>query len=86
MSCSRELEFQRYEVLDVEALCRDPPYRDHDRESFRQAHIGKLQACRYFFRYELPKCHTQADLLMRLDDICLSRESQDRYAGLFAVC
>ncbi|MFT4975272.1 MAG: alkylation response protein AidB-like acyl-CoA dehydrogenase [Myxococcota bacterium] len=33
---------------------------------------GKLQACRYFFRHELPKTAAQADLLASLDDTCLS--------------
>ena len=34
-------------------------------------YAGKLQACRYFFRYELPKALTQATLLGRLDDTTL---------------
>ena len=33
---------------------------------------GKLRACRYFFRYELPKAATQAQQLMTLDDTCLT--------------
>ncbi|TJY63117.1 acyl-CoA dehydrogenase [Sinimarinibacterium sp. CAU 1509] len=33
---------------------------------------GKLRACRYFFRYELPRAARAAELLMRLDDTCLS--------------
>ena len=35
---------------------------------------GKLQACRYFFRWELPKTRAQADLLRGLDDTCLEME------------
>lgn len=35
-------------------------------------YAGKLAACRYFFRRELPKVHLQADLLERLDDTALS--------------
>ena len=35
---------------------------------------GKLAACRYFFRYELPKTATWAELLMRLDDTLLTVE------------
>ena len=31
-------------------------------------YAGKLSACQYFFRRELPKVHLQADLLERLDD------------------
>ena len=32
---------------------------------------GKLQACQYFFRYELPKTAAQRELLRRLDPTCL---------------
>ena len=32
---------------------------------------GKMQACRYFFRWELPKIKAQADLLSGLDTTCL---------------
>jgi alkylation response protein AidB-like acyl-CoA dehydrogenase len=37
-------------------------------------HRGKLQACRYFFRWELPKTVAQAELLSRLDDTCLAMD------------
>jgi butyryl-CoA dehydrogenase len=40
-------------------------------EDNRAFYQGKLQACRFFFRYELPKVTTQASLLKRLDDTCL---------------
>ncbi|MES2885241.1 MAG: acyl-CoA dehydrogenase, partial [Pseudomonadota bacterium] len=33
---------------------------------------GKLAACRYFYRYELPKTATHAELLLQLDDTLLS--------------
>ncbi len=33
---------------------------------------GKLRAARYFFRYELPRAAHQAELLLRLDDTCLT--------------
>jgi alkylation response protein AidB-like acyl-CoA dehydrogenase len=33
---------------------------------------GKLVACRYFFRYELPKSLRNAELLNALDDTCLT--------------
>jgi hypothetical protein len=33
---------------------------------------GKRIACQYFFRYELPKAHRNADLLAKLDDTCLN--------------
>ena len=35
---------------------------------------GKLAACRYFFRYELPKTAAHVDLLMQLDDTLLQVE------------
>ena len=35
---------------------------------------GKLQACRYFFRWELPQIYPQADLLESLDDTCLNMD------------
>lgn len=38
----------------------------------RDFYEGKRVACQYFFRYELPKAHRQAELLSRLDDTCLS--------------
>ncbi|MGH8444823.1 MAG: acyl-CoA dehydrogenase, partial [Solimonas sp.] len=38
----------------------------------RAFYEGKLYACRYFFRYELPKTGRLAELLKRLDDTCLS--------------
>ena len=35
---------------------------------------GKSQACRYFFRWELPKVHTLAEVLTALDPTCLEME------------
>ena len=35
---------------------------------------GKLQACRWFFRHELPKTRVQAELLDSLDDTVLTME------------
>jgi butyryl-CoA dehydrogenase len=35
---------------------------------------GKLQAARYFIRWELPRTVQQAELLMQLDDTCISME------------
>ncbi|MFZ5604206.1 MAG: acyl-CoA dehydrogenase C-terminal domain-containing protein, partial [Pseudomonadota bacterium] len=35
---------------------------------------GKLQAARYFARWELPRTVQQAELLMKLDDTCLAME------------
>ncbi|MEX1034209.1 MAG: acyl-CoA dehydrogenase [Cellvibrionaceae bacterium] len=33
---------------------------------------GKMSACRYFYRYELPSIHTDLALLDQLDDTCLT--------------
>lgn len=40
-------------------------------------YAGKLQACRFFFHYELPKVHPQLDLLANLDTTTL--EMQDAW-------
>jgi hypothetical protein len=37
---------------------------------------GKLQACQYFFRYELPKTAVQNELLRRLDPTCLEMRDE----------
>jgi butyryl-CoA dehydrogenase len=37
---------------------------------------GKLQACRYFFRYELPKTAAQNELLRRIDPTCLEMRDE----------
>lgn len=37
---------------------------------------GKLQACRYFYRYELPKVLERCELLHRADDTCLTAEAE----------
>ena len=43
----------------------------------RDFYDGKLAACRYFFRWELPKTEAQAALLQSLDDTCLAvRDAQ----------
>ena len=41
----------------------------------RSFYAGKLAACRYFFRYELPKIDAAFTLVSSLDDVCLSFES-----------
>ena len=38
---------------------------------------GKLRACQYFFRHELPKTQPQAELLSSLDDSCLSARIEE---------
>jgi alkylation response protein AidB-like acyl-CoA dehydrogenase len=38
----------------------------------RDFYAGKLAACRYFFRYELPKAARQAEMLQTLDDTVLA--------------
>ena len=44
-----------------------------DNRAFYQ---GKLQACQYFFRYELPKTAAQNELLRRLDPTCLEMRDE----------
>jgi butyryl-CoA dehydrogenase len=43
-----------------------------DRDFYR----GKLHACRFFFRYELPKALRNAELLNRLDDTTLTMSAE----------
>lgn len=43
----------------------------------RSFYQGKLAACRYFFRYELPKIHAAFRLVEALDDTCLSCDPAD---------
>ena len=38
----------------------------------RDFYEGKRIACQYFFRYELPRAHRNAELLAKLDDTCLN--------------
>jgi alkylation response protein AidB-like acyl-CoA dehydrogenase len=45
-------------------------------EADRAFYGGKISACRYFYRYELPKVHTQAELLRQLDDTCLAMPAE----------
>lgn len=40
-------------------------------EEDRKFYNGKMQACQYYFRFELPKIKTQAELLSSLDTTCL---------------
>jgi alkylation response protein AidB-like acyl-CoA dehydrogenase len=42
----------------------------------RAFYQGKLQACRYFFRYELPKTAAQNELLRSLDATCLEMRDE----------
>jgi len=37
----------------------------------RHFYTGKLSACQYFYRYELPQVDARLDLLAKLDDTCL---------------
>ena len=45
----------------------------HDLE--RDFYLGKLQACRYFFTYELPKVATMIDLLAAIDTTTLDMQN-----------
>jgi alkylation response protein AidB-like acyl-CoA dehydrogenase len=49
------------------------PHADAGDENF---YSGKLQACRYFFQWELPKCSVQAALLERLDATFLDMRNE----------
>jgi butyryl-CoA dehydrogenase len=48
---------------------------DEPHESDRDFYRGKLQAMRYFFRYELPETEVWAALLRELDDTCYAMEA-----------
>jgi len=52
-----------------QALAARKALRASDRDD--AFYTGKIAACRYFFRYELPKASRQFDLVATLDDICL---------------
>jgi butyryl-CoA dehydrogenase len=45
---------------------------DADAETERAFYEGKLSACRYFFRYELPAVHVKLTLVRALDATCRS--------------
>ncbi len=49
-------------------LCVDDPNDDAD------FYRGKLQACHYFFKWELPKVQPQLDLLQSLDTTTLDMQ------------
>lgn len=42
----------------------------------RSFYRGKLQACRYFFLWELPKCRLHAEILKRQDSTCLEMRDE----------
>ena len=48
----------------------------HANDADTQFYQGKLHACRYFFRWELPKIQAQARLLSELDTTCLDMPEQ----------
>jgi hypothetical protein len=45
-------------------------------ETSRNFYLGKLQACSFFFRWELPKTNQWADLLDSVDPTCLDMNSE----------
>ena len=55
-------------MVAARAIEQDPHTDD---EKF---YNGKLQAMRYFFRYELPDINTWAKLLLTLDDTCYAMD------------
>ena len=46
----------------------------------KQFYLGKMQACRYYYRWELPKITAQAKLLSGLDTTCLDMP-EEAFAG-----
>lgn len=56
-------------LVATEALAKEPHETDRD------FYHGKLQAMRYFFRYELPETEVWAALLRELDDTCYAMEA-----------
>lgn len=54
-------------LRQAQAATRQLPAATESGADFYQ---GKMQACRYFFRWELPKIRHQAKLLSSLDDSC----------------
>lgn len=50
----------------------------HDQD--KHFYTGKMQACQYYFRWELPKIEAQAKLLSSLDTTCLDMPEQ-AFAG-----
>ncbi len=56
-------------IVAAQALANSP------HEADAAFYCGKLQAMRYFFRYELPETEVWAQLLRRLDDTCLGMEN-----------
>lgn len=45
-------------------------------DDMRPFYNGKIQAARYYLRWELPEIEHQASLLMNMDDTCLNMHSQ----------
>ena len=56
--------------LEQALLCVDKDSVQHDRDFYR----GKLQACTYFFKWELPKIDTQLALLESIDTTTLDMQ------------
>ena len=52
------------------------PALAHAQGDDRSFYQGKLQACQYFFRYELPKTAAQNELLRSLDPTCLEMRDE----------
>ncbi len=52
------------------ALRALPAAQGGDRDFYR----GKLRACQYFYRYEIPKVAERCSLLARFDDTCLTTD------------
>ena len=51
--------------------------RDKGKASDAAFYRGKLSACSFFFRYELPKTKAKFDLVASLDDTCFNLEAEE---------
>ena len=60
----------------LEQALRSVGKQDHDVEAERNFYRGKLQACRYFFNWELPKVHQQLALLESIDTTALDMQDE----------
>ncbi len=60
--------------LEQAAVAAEALSAESGRPADADFYLGKLAACRFFFRHELPKIHPQADLVASLDDTVLGLE------------
>jgi len=53
---------------------------ERNNEADKAFYTGKLAACQFFYRYELPKIDSQLDLVASLDSTCLDLTA-DQFIG-----